>query len=331
MPFVHASNVTMDQPLFRVTVARKRTEALAIQTFELVHSAALPLPSFTAGAHIDVRTPTGVVRQYSLCNDSQETHRYLIAVLRDPMSRGGSVAIHEHLQEGDSLLISAPRNRFPLEPNAKRSLLFAGGIGITPIICMADELARIGAQFEVQYFARTPQRTAFINRIEQSPFADRVSFHFEDSSNAHQCETRRVLASPDPDTHLYVCGPEGFMQFITLNAKECGWEESNIHQEHFGRAVVAQESDRAFEVVIASSGRVYTVPPGQTIVETLAKAGIQIPIACEQGVCGTCMTRVLEGEPDHRDALLTPAERARNDQFTPCCSRAKSARLVLDL
>jgi vanillate O-demethylase ferredoxin subunit len=314
-----------------VTVARKQAEAEDICTFELVGQGGQPLPAFSAGSHIDVHFPDGLTRQYSLCNDAAETHRYLIGVLKDPASRGGSEAMHTRVHEGDTLTISAPKNHFPLAHDARRSLLLAGGIGVTPILCMAERLAMAGAEFEMHYCTRSPSRTAFRQRIQASSFASQVQFHFDDGGAEQKLELAALLGAPEPGTHLYVCGPRGFMDAVLGTARANGWPEAQLHYEFFSAEVGPSASDESFEVKLASSGQVVVVPKGKTVVQALAEVGVEIQTSCEQGVCGTCITRVLEGVPDHKDSYFTPQEQAANDQFTPCCSRAKSAMLVLDL
>ena len=315
----------------RVRVVRKTTEAFDISTFELVNVDDRPLPAFSAGSHIDVHLPNGLTRQYSLCNDPSEGHRYLIGVLRDAVSRGGSQAMHELVKEGDVLHISAPRNHFPLAHEATHSALVAGGIGVTPILCMAERLAVTGASFEMHYCTRSPERTAFRERIAQSAFATKVHFHFDDGADSQKLQLDTLLKPMRPGVHLYVCGPTGFMDWVLETARAAGWPAQRLHYEFFGAEVVKSEDDASFEVKLASSGRVVLVPKDQTVVQALAAAGVEIATSCEQGVCGTCLTRVLEGEPDHKDMYLTPEEQAANDQFTPCCSRSHSPLLVLDL
>jgi vanillate O-demethylase ferredoxin subunit len=319
-------------PTISVRVARKAVEALDIQSFELVDANGAALPAFTAGAHIDVFLPNGLLRPYSLCNRPEETHRYLIGVLRDPASRGGSQAMHALVNEGDVLQISAPKNHFALAPAATRSLLLAGGIGITPILCMAERLAAQGAPFEMHYCARERERTAFFDRIADSAFAAQVRFHFDAGAPEQKLDMPGLLAQPEAGCHLYVCGPKGFINAVLDQAKAAGWPAEQLHFEFFaGEEVKAQAGDGSFQVKLASSGLMVNVPADTTVVAALAAAGIEVMTSCEQGVCGTCLTRVLEGEIDHRDQYLTPEEQAANDQFLPCCSRAKSPLLVLDL
>jgi vanillate O-demethylase ferredoxin subunit len=314
-----------------VRVARKATEALDICTLELVAVNGGPLPAFAAGSHVDVQLPGGITRQYSLCNDPKETHRYLIGVLRDPASRGGSKAMHDQVEVGQLLQISTPKNHFPLAHDAQRSLLLAGGIGVTPILCMAERLAITGAGFEMHYCARSAERMAFRERIAAAGFADKVQFHFDDGAAQQKLDLAALLAQPEVGLHLYVCGPKGFMDAVLNTAREKGWPEDQLHFEFFGAEVVKSDSDASFEIKLASSGRIVMVPKDQTVTQALSAAGVEIMMSCEQGVCGTCLTRVLEGVPDHKDSYLTPEEQAANDQFLPCCSRSKTPLLVLDL
>ena len=313
-----------------VSVVRKTKEAEGIAGFELARPDGAPLPAFSAGSHIDVTVPGGLVRQYSLCNDSAERHRYRIAVLRDAASRGGSAAMHDALKEGDTLTISEPRNHFPLA-HAQRSVLFAGGIGVTPLLCMAQRLSAIGADFTLHYSTRSPERTAFRSEIAASGFADKVRLHHDDGDAAQMLNVPEALGPHDPGTHIYICGPAGYINHVLQIAQGMGWPSSQIHLEYFAAAPQDKSADGAFEVKVASTGKTYPVAKDQTVVQALQPHGIEILTSCEQGVCGTCITRVLEGECDHRDMYFTDEEKAKHDQFTPCCSRAKSAVLVLDL
>ncbi|MDC8784665.1 PDR/VanB family oxidoreductase [Roseateles koreensis] len=321
----------MSGSLLRVRVAEKRQEAVDICSFELVAADGSQLPAFTAGAHVDVHIGNGITRQYSLCNDPADAGRYQICVLNDAASRGGSRRMHEAVGVGDALQISVPKNHFPLAVGAGKSLLLAGGIGITPILCMAQHLARVGAAFEMHYCTRTHARTAFAGRIAASPFAAQVHHHFSEDDGAARLNLQALLSAPDPTTHLYVCGPKGFMDAVLEAARVAGWPEAQLHCEFFAADLGARDDDGSFEVELARSGQVVVVGKDQSVVQALAAIGVEVPTSCEQGVCGTCLTRVLAGTPDHRDLYQTPQEQACNDQFMPCCSRSRSARLVLDL
>jgi vanillate O-demethylase ferredoxin subunit len=327
------SGMTAEDTMTQLTVqvVRKQEEAEGIASFELARADGAALPAFSAGSHVDVVLPNGLTRQYSLCNDPTEAHRYQIGVLRDAASRGGSQAMHDAVNEGDELHISAPKNHFPLAHEAAHSVLIAGGIGVTPILCMAERLAITGASFEMHYCTRSPERTAFLNRIKGSAFAPKVQFHFDNGSEDQKLQLPRLLSPVKPGTHLYVCGPKGFMDWVLGSARSAGWPEAQLHYEFFGAEVVKSDADETFEVQLASSGKVVVVPKDRTVVQALAAIGVEVATSCEQGVCGTCLTRVLEGVPDHKDAYLTPEEQEANDQFLPCCSRSKSPLLVLDL
>lgn len=316
--------------ILEVRVTRKSAETAEICSFELTDPAGKELPSFTAGSHIDVHLPDGIIRQYSLYGSPSERGRYRIAVLREPASRGGSRAMHDSVRQDDVLAIGAPRNLFALDEGAARHLLLAGGIGITPLLSMAQRLDAIGADFELHYCARSVERMAFREELRQAPYAGRVHFHLDDGATEQKLDMAAVC-TPDSYTHLYVCGPKGFMDAVLTTARERGWPEDQLHYEFFAAEPIPAGDSSAFAVKLAGSGQVVQVPADCSVVQALAQAGIDLPVACEQGICGTCLTRVLEGEPDHRDLFLSAEEQARNDQFTPCCSRAKTPLLVLDL
>src|ERR1700738_1883673 len=312
-------------------VAAKAKEADDIASFEFIDPAGEPLPKFSAGAHIDIEIVPGLVRQYSLCNDPREQHRYLIGVLREPASRGGSATLGDTFVPGALVPTSEPRNHFALDPSATRVVLMAGGIGITPILCMAEHLATTSTPFELHYCTRSRARAAFWDRISRSPFSNRTCFYFDDAPGSMQLALSETLKQPGPGDHLYVCGPNGFIEAVLSGADRTGWRPEQLHKEFFTPTADTPRADDAFEVEIASTGTRFTVPANRSVLDVLLANGIEIPMSCEQGVCGTCVTGVLNGVPDHRDMFMTDEEHARNDQFTPCCSRAKSDLLVLDL
>jgi len=277
----------------QVKVAGKVKETDDISTFELLPETGASLPSFEAGAHVDMHVPGGIIRQYSLCNDPKETHRYLVGILKDPASRGGSVAIHEQVNEGDTLTISEPRNHFPLSEDAEHSLLLAGGIGVTPILCMAERLSSLGKSFEMHYCTRSKDLTAFASRIAQSSFAANVTHHYDDGAKEQLLDIPGLLSTPKPGVHLYVCGPKGFMDAVLSTAREAAWPEEQLHYEFFSADVGPSDSDSDFVVEIASTGKLIPIPKEKTIIEVLEAAVIDITMSCEPGVCGTCLTRVL--------------------------------------
>ncbi len=320
-----------DHATIRLRVARKVAETADICRFELHSADGAALPAFGAGSHVVVHTPGGALRSYSLCNAPENALHWEIAVLREPASRGGSQAMHERVHEGDLLTVEGPRNMFALAEDAGASLLLAGGIGITPLLAMAESLHARGRAFELHYCTRSPERTAFRERLASCAYRNQVHHHFDDGDAAQRIDLGRLLSAPGLGRHLYVCGPKGFMDAVLTGARAAGWAEEHLHSEAFGAEVVHRDTDGAFEVQLAKSGRVIPVAKAQTVVEALAAAGVTVPVSCEQGVCGTCLTRVLDGVPDHQDLYLTPQEQAANDQFLPCCSRARTPRLVLDL
>lgn len=315
----------------QLRVASRKQEALDICSFDLVDPDAGLLPEFAAGAHIELNLPCGLRRQYSICSDPFDRHRYRIAVLRETASRGGSREMHEKLEAGHVLTASLPRNHFALAPEAGYSMLLAGGIGITPLYSMAQSLWRQNAAFELHYCAKSAEHAAFVHELESAPFASRVRHHYSRGEGGRRLDLVSLLSAAPAETHLYVCGPRGFIEAAIEAARARGWPTRRLHSELFGAEVAHFDSDSAFEVELVRSGRVVAIPKDRTVIESLSANGIPVPVSCEQGVCGTCLTGVLQGIPDHRDSYLTDDERQRNDQFTPCCSRSKTRRLVLDL
>lgn len=318
----------MAEELLEVTIIGRTVEADGIISLELVDAAGKPLPAFEAGAHVDVHVAPGLIRQYSLCNDPSERHRYRLGVLLEAESRGGSAGMHR-FAIGDKVRISAPRNNFRLLEEAPRSILLAGGIGVTPLYAMAHRLQQLGRDFELHYCTRTRGRSAFLAELAAASFADRVHVHFDDGPAEQRFELDHVLARPTPGTHLYLCGPTGFMDFVTAGAKRLGWPDEQVHLEYFTASI--DTAGDSFTVVAQRSGLTLTVPADKTIADVLYAAGVDVPTSCEQGICGTCLTPVLEGIPDHRDLFLTDAEKAANKELTVCCSRSKTAVLVLDI
>jgi vanillate O-demethylase ferredoxin subunit len=317
--------------MLQVKVIERSVEADGVVGFALARANGEDLPAFRAGAHIDVHLGDGLSRQYSLCSRPDELRCYRIGVLKEIESRGGSQAMHERVQVGDLLMVSEPKNHFPLAANAEQSLLFAGGIGITPVLCMAEELTLDGRPFQLHYCGRSRARMAFLDRIEASAFATQVLVHCDDGPPGQRLDAAQAIGSPSSGAHLYVCGPTGFMEHVLGTARSLGWAEDRLHREYFAAAPLDHSADGSFEIELKLSGRVVVVPADRSAAEALAEAGIDVPLSCEQGVCGTCVTKVLAGTPDHRDMYFTDDERQRNDSFTPCCSRSLTPRLVLDL
>ena len=315
--------------MFEVQIAAVRSAADDIVDIELVPLAGSQLPRFEAGSHIDVQVAPGLVRQYSLHNSPEETHRYCIAVLKDPSSRGGSAAVHRDFHAGNVISIAAPRNNFRLEETAEETILIAGGIGITPLLSMAEVEARRGKRFALHYFARSENRAAFVERLSSLPLGASTRFHFGTDVPKVIETLKTILGKRKAASHVYICGPEGFIDTVRETALAEGMDSSQVHVEHFGAAISIEGG--MFTVVARRSGIEVVVGETQTIAECLAAQGIAVPLSCEQGVCGTCLTPVIEGTPDHRDLYLSNSEKAANNAITVCCSRSCTPRLVLDI
>ncbi len=315
--------------MLAMKVKRVREEAIDIKSFELQSVSGGALPRFTPGSHVDVHIGDGLIRQYSLCNGPTEAGTYRIAVKREPESRGGSRTMPDRVKEGATLQISDPRNNFELRP-AEYTLLVAGGIGITPLLSMALHLHATGQSFELQYFSRSIPYTAFHDLLSDPKFG-KVTFHYALEPEAVRSYLRKLLWHRQQGAHLYLCGPRPFMDLVEQTAAST-WPPEAVHLEYFSADPASLSGERhTFTVRLARTGVEFVVAEQESIVEAAAEKGVHIETSCEQGVCGTCLTGILEGTPDHRDVFLTDEEREAGDKFLPCVSRAKSERLVLDL
>jgi ferredoxin-NADP reductase len=295
-----------------------------IRTYEFL--AAERVPAYEPGAHIDLYLPNGLTRSYSLVPAKQLEHTaYAIAVKRDPGSRGGSRYMHDQLSIGDRLRASPPRNHFPLVEDASHSVLFAGGIGITPIWSMIAHLRRTNRPWSLFYSSRTRSDMAFVAELEGD---DRVHLHFDDESRGGFLDIKEIVANLHKGHHLYCCGPAPMLRAFEEAAAD--WPKTQIHTEYF---LPKQEAASAggFTVCLARSEREFFIPEGTTILQVLMDEGIDIDCSCEVGICGTCAQRVVSGIPDHRDSVLSSEQQEKNDQIIVCCSGSKSERLVLDL
>ncbi len=319
----------MNDSVLTLEVATRTAQRGGVVAVDLVDPRGATLPPFTAGAHIDLHLGGGVVRQYSLMNDPADRRRYRLGVLLEPNSRGGSAAVHARLVPGAAVTASPPRNHFPLAPQAGRSILVGGGIGVTPMLAMAHALHAQDRDFVLHYCTRTADRTPFLEELSHAPFAANVRLHHDEGRPPNPFRPERDLAPLTGAVHCYVCGPAGFMDWVICAAHALGYPPDRIHREYFSAEV--DTSGAGFEVVAARSGLTLKVAEGQSIVAALAAQGVAVETSCEEGVCGTCLVEVLDGEPDHRDVYLTDAEKRRGDQMLVCCSRARSMRLVLDI
>lgn len=318
-----------------VVVRNKVVEATAVVRLVLGKADAGQLPAFEAGAHIDVQLASGLLRQYSLCRLQSDPHYYEIAVLKDPQSRGGSEQIHQ-LEVGDHLQISEPKNHFPLVGKERKSLLIAAGIGVTPLLPMAQTLQCSGAPFAFHYCAKTPQTAAFAQALEQGSFADKMHFHFTGvPQSSGRMDIQQVLSEHVQDSELYVCGPAEFIASVLEHAEAMGWPEERMHREFFAAPMTDQghADNTAFQVKVASTGQVFDVAPHQSLADALEENALFVPLSCCEGVCGSCLTHVIDGEIEHRDVFLSKKEREEGNVILPCCSRARheGGLLTLDL
>jgi len=323
---------------FELQVMARRNETRDIVVFDLALPDGATLPAFRAGAHLEVKIG-GLIRHYSLCSSPHDRAHFRIAVQRETAGRGGSAQLCARTATGDTLMVRGPFNHFALQiPAARPPLLLAGGIGVTPVLCMALELTAAGLDFELHFSGRSLEHMAFLPLLRSGVFGDRVHLYADDGRGVSAMDLPRLIGSGQPGRHLYVCGPNGMIAAADRIARTQGWASDHIHFERFGAPApsptdtpVEGQGCEAFVVEIASTGRRIPIAANQSVVQALAAAGVHIPMSCEVGVCGSCRTRVLAGVPDHRDLLLSPEEQAENKEFTPCCSRSTTPLLVLDL
>ncbi|ABR89977.1 oxidoreductase/oxygenase, vanB family [Janthinobacterium sp. Marseille] len=325
-----------EQETRQVWVRAIRIEAEQIRSFELCPLAGERLPAAAAGAHIDVHLPNGLVRQYSLLHPG-ESKAYMIGVNRDPVSRGGSSYLHEAVKPGDVLTISVPRNNFPLHEEAAHSVLIAGGIGITPIFSMVQRLNQIGRAWTLYYCTRTEERAAFLDELKTlAATTETGNLHtvFDQVPGNQMLNLAELVQHSEAEhagaAHFYCCGPgmllQGFQQATATVAAE------RVHVEYFSAPAVASNvAAKTFSVTLARSGQTFQIPADQSILEVLLSKGVSVLSSCREGVCGSCETAVLAGEPEHRDAVLSAAERADNRTMMLCVSRCKGTSLTLDL
>jgi ferredoxin-NADP reductase len=320
----------MADDIREVRVKRISYEADNINSYELVPPAGGELVPFTAGGHIDLHLPNGMIRSYSLINDQRERHRYVIAVNKDAAGRGGSSFVHDTIKAGDVITISHPRNNFALHEAAEHSVLIAGGIGITPLLSMVRRLEDLGRSWELFYAARTRLAAAFLDELNALRPNVHLNLHadFDDERAGRVFDIAGIIKTAPAHAHLYCCGPVPMLE--AFEAATADRPPDQVHVEYF-QAKEAPATEGGFEVRLARSSRTIAVEAGKTILDALLDAGIAANYACAEGVCGTCETRVLDGIPDHRDQFLSKDEQAANKTMMICCSGSKSSRLVLDL
>jgi ferredoxin-NADP reductase/nitrite reductase/ring-hydroxylating ferredoxin subunit len=315
------------QASVRVRVARRWQAALDVTGIELAPLSG-HLPTFQPGAHIDLHLPNGMVRQYSITNGPGELTSYVIAVKREADSRGGSVAITDTLREDDVLAISEPRNNFPLRRDAVRTTFIAGGIGLTPLLSMARALLRQGLEFDFHAFARSEEHLPLGSEV--AALGAGVTRHFGLSPAETAQAIGAALGPHGFARHVYICGPGPMLEVARTIVAELSWPDEAVHYEYFRNSHEIDTSS-TFTVELARSALSLAVPAGKSILEVMRENGVDAPSSCEQGACGTCLTRVLDGEIDHQDVYLNAMEKAAGNVMMTCVSRARSARLVLDI
>jgi len=314
--------------LIRAKVRARTLVAEDIICLDLDHPDGMRLPWWEPGAHVDVHIRPGLVRQYSLTGPVRRDV-YRIAVQKEPASTGGSSALHERIAVGDMLTLGEPRNHFELIETGVPVLLLSGGIGMTPILAMAWRLYGLGHQFRWHISARSAARMPFAADLDSWPFRDRITVHLDDGPSDQRLDPASVLRATPVDAEVYVCGPKGYMAFIQDAARRMGVDPKRIHIEHFGAEI--DVNGEPFAVVAARSGKRIEVAADRTILQALSDANLHVESSCQNGVCGSCLTPVLEGRPDHRDMVLTDAEKAENNRIAVCCSRSRTRELTLDI
>lgn len=312
--------------LIEVRVTAIRYAARDTHLYEFTRLDGKPLPAYEPGAHIDLHLPNGLIRQYSLINAEPNPATYTVGIKRDPASRGGSRYVHDDLRVGKTLKISAPRNNFALVESAKHVVLFAGGIGITPIWCMVQRLEQLGRPWTLYYAARSRSDMAFLQSLEAMAPAQ---FHFDDEAAGKFLDVTSIIAETPKDAHLYCCGPTPMLK--AFEAATTDWPREQIHVEYFTPKQEVDKKAGGFVVELARSGQEFVIPEGKSILQVLLDAGVDVDYSCELGICGACEQRVISGTPEHRDAILTEEEQASNTKVMICCAGCKSDRLVLDL
>jgi phthalate 4,5-dioxygenase reductase component len=307
-------------------VTRNDKIADGIHLLEFRDTGGKPLPEFSAGAHITIRTPSGTLRKYSLCNDPAERDRYAVAIKREVNGRGGSINLIDGVKAGDELMVAPPINDFELPQRATDFLFIAGGIGVTPFMAMIREAQAAGKRFRLFYCSRSPETTAFIDELSAPEFKDSVVIHFDHGDPARSLDLKPILAERKNREHLYCCGPRPLMEAVRTLTDH--WSSAAVHFEAFSDAETHKATDKAFKVKLAKSGDVIDVPVTKTILEAMREHGLEVPSSCETGTCGTCRTKLLEGEADHRDLCLAEHEKA--DAIMICVSRARSDEITID-
>lgn len=312
--------------LMPLRVTRNEKIADGINLLEFRDAAGGALPEFTAGAHIAITLPNGLIRKYSLCNDPAERDRYQVAIKREVNGRGGSIALIDTVKAGDTLMVAKPVNDFGLPQRATDFLFIAGGIGITPMMAMIRQVQAAGKRFRLFYCSRSPETTAFRDELSAPDLKDHVTIHYDRGDPTCSLDLKPILAERQNREHLYCCGPRPLMEAV--RAMTDHWSSTAVHFEAFSEAETHKATDKPFKVKLARTGTLLDVPATKTIMEVLRENGLEVPSSCETGTCGTCRTKMLAGVADHRDLVLAEHEKA--DTIMICVSRAKTDEITID-
>ncbi len=309
----------------RLTAIRYAAHETSLYEFSRLDG--LVWPAAEPGAHVDLHLPNGMMRQYSLVHAGPALETYTVGIRRDRASRGGSVYVHDHLRVGAQIDLGGPRNNFPLAEDAAHSILIAGGIGITPVMCMIERLEKLGRDWHLYYSCRSRAETAFLKPLQAMGGA-RATFNFDEENGGKFLDLPAIAAAAPKGAHFYCCGPTPMLK--AYEAATAVLPREQVHIEYF-TAAEAAATEGGYTVELRRSKREFAVPAGKTILEVLREGGVEVTSSCEEGVCGACETTVISGKPDHRDMILTAGERAANKTMMICCSGCASERLVLDL
>lgn len=311
----------------KITSAKEVTPLIKTFTFESADTA-LPLPNFSAGAHINLFLPSGKIRSYSILNNPSNSVFYQIAVKKEVKGKGGSLEVHNSLKVGDSLKISKPKNNFVLYENKQKYILFAGGIGITPLLSMAHRLQHLKKNFEFHIACRKKSEVPFLAELMQSTFASSIVIH-EDNNGKSSMDANAILSNPNSESLIYICGPSGYNKWLNATALQKGWAANHIIQEQFTNEIITSSKPKAFQLELRNSNKALEVKADQTIIDALLANNINVNYSCLQGTCGTCVCDVIEGNVEHHDAILSEEE--HKSKICLCVSRAASEKLVLDM
>jgi vanillate O-demethylase ferredoxin subunit len=325
-------------PDLELKVTKVKDLTSKVKMFELMPAAGGELPAFEAGAHIDIKMPNGIIRSYSLANNPEERNRYVTAILKEVAGKGGSIWMHENVKVGDVLTTTEPIQNFPLSEDATQSVLLAGGIGITPILAMGYRLKALGKKVHMHFCARSVEETPFTDEVK-AVFGDDVTFHHDGGDPSKGINLKETFADHEEGEHLYVCGPPGILNATREAASH--WPDGTVHFELFtsartdeevAEAEAASRTNEAFEIELAQSGVTLTIPADRTILDVMIEEGFGVPYACEEGWCGACIIPMLGGKADHRDEVLSNAEKESNEKIQVCVSRAlPGEKLILDM